>query len=208
MTPLTWPNCSNVRDLGGMRTASGRPMRSGALIRSDNLDQLDDTGLAAVQAHGISRFIDLRSAWECAAFPSPFSTDHRWLNIPLTDPDDPDDPDLFKQYRILLDERSQRFAAAVGAIADAPAGPVVVNCHAGKDRTGLLIALVLDLLGVPVEDITADYAATVYEPAPDPETVRGILMHIHRRYGGSAAYVLQFGATPAQLTALRVRCMG
>ncbi|WP_130446042.1 tyrosine-protein phosphatase [Kribbella rubisoli] len=59
MQPLVWPDCRNVRDLGGGAIQPGR------LIRSDNLDQLAAAGLAAVQTAKISRFVDLRSAWEC-----------------------------------------------------------------------------------------------------------------------------------------------
>jgi len=58
----------------------------------------------------------------------------------------------------MLDGRPRLFAAAVATIADAPDGAVVVACHAGKDRTGLLIALVLRLVGVPAVPIAADYA--------------------------------------------------
>jgi hypothetical protein len=58
--PLTWPDCRNVRDLGGLRTADGE-LQSGRLIRSDNLDQLTPTGLTAVDAAGVSRFVDLRT---------------------------------------------------------------------------------------------------------------------------------------------------
>ncbi len=68
-TPLTWPNCRNTRNLGG-------------LIRSDNLDQLTPEGLVAFAAAGVTRIIDLRDVWETEAFPSPFATDPRWLNIP------------------------------------------------------------------------------------------------------------------------------
>jgi protein-tyrosine phosphatase len=186
--------------------ADGGQVCSGALIRSDNLDQLDDAGLAAVEAAGISRFVDVRSAWECAKFPSPFAADDRWLNVPLTDPDDPDDPNLFEQYRMLIDDRPDRFATAIGAIADAPPGCVVVNCHAGKDRTGLVIALALDVVGVPFEIIAADYLTTIYEADPPrPETIHGILTHLRTRYGGTARYLQASGATAAQLVSLRTR---
>lgn len=196
-----------MRDLGGLPLRAGGRLRAGALIRSDNLDQLDDTGLAAVEAAGVSRFVDVRSAWECAKYPSPFAADDRWLNVPLTDPDDPDDPDLFEQYRILIDSRFDRFATAIAAIADAPPGAVVVNCHAGKDRTGLVIALALDVIGVPHKVIATDYATTSYDPAPNPGTIQGILTHLEARYGGTTSYLLQSGASSAQLASLRYRCL-
>ena len=213
---ILWPHCRNARDLGGLPTSNGGQVRAGALIRSDNLDQLNDEGLAAVRTAGVSRIVDLRSAWECETFPSPFADDERWRNVPLTDPADPDVSvqDLFEQYRLLIDDYSQRFASAVAAIADAPPGCVVVACHAGKDRTGLVVALTLDLLGVPHTAIAADYA-TAPEPTvvsslpelapPRPETILRILAHLHTRYGGTAPYLLQAGATSTQLTALTSR---
>lgn len=216
MTSLTWPRCRNARDLGGLPISDGGQLRAGALIRSDNLDQLDSHGLAAVQAAGVSRIVDLRSAWECEKYPSPFTNDERWLNVPLTDPADPDvaEQDLFEQYRMLIDDCPHRFAAAVTAIADAPPGCVVVACHAGKDRSGLVIALTLDLLGVALPAIAADYATapetTTTNPLPElappqPDTILRVLGHLSMRYGGTARYLLQSGATSSQLTALTDR---
>ena len=82
---LDWPHCKNVRDLGGLGG-----LRTGALVRSDNLDQLDSAGIAAVRAAGVRRIVDLRSEWECEKYPSPFAGDPIWLNVPLVDPDAPD----------------------------------------------------------------------------------------------------------------------
>ena len=199
-----------------MPLGDGRRRRAGALVRSDNLDQLDDTGLAAVREAGISRFVDLRSAWECETFPSPVAGDERWLNVPLSDPADPDvsAEDLFEQYRQLIDDYPNRLAAAITAIADSPPGCVVVNCHAGKDRTGLVIALTLDLLGVPHPAIAADYAtapeSTTISHLPElappvPGTMTQVLEHLRTRYGGSAPYLLRNGATSTHLTSLIAR---
>jgi protein-tyrosine phosphatase len=135
--PLTWPDCRNTRDLGGLPTTVGA-LQPARLIRTDNLDQLNPAGLAAVQAVNVSRFVDLRSAWECETYRSPYADDSRLSNVPLWDPGDPDVSalGLFEQYRVLVDDYADRVASAVVAIAEAPAGCVVVSCHAGKDRTG------------------------------------------------------------------------
>lgn len=215
---LDWPDCKNVRDLGGL-SVGDRMVRAGALIRSDNLDQLEDTGIAAVRAAGVSRIVDVRSEWECEKYPSPFADDPIWLNVPLVDPDIPDVStlELFEQYRLLIDGSPDRFAAAITAIAEAPPGCVVVACHAGKDRTGMVIALTLHLIGVPVGVIAADYAtspalstdseALPEMAAPRGETITAVLDHLQNHYGGTAAYLSKGGATPEQLTSLTARLL-
>jgi protein tyrosine/serine phosphatase len=202
MHPLSWPDCCNVRDLGGL----AGELQTGRLIRSDNLDQLTPAGLAAVEAAHISRFVDLRSAWECETFPSPYVADARLRNVPLWDPGDPDVSalGLFEQYRILVDDYRERVASAVVAIADAPTGCVVVSCHAGKDRTGVVVALTLDLVGVPRELVASDYA----DSGASAETILQLLAHVDERYGGTAAYLLEAGATTDQLDALMGRLTG
>ena len=213
---LDWPHCRNVRDLGGTPLTNGGRIRSGALVRSDNLDQLDETGIAAVNASGVSRIVDLRSVWECEKYPSPFADDARWLNVPLVDPDAPDiaTEALVEQYRVLVDGSPERFASAIAAIAEAPPGCVVVACHAGKDRTGLVIALALHLAGVPLEAIAADYASgpgalgdsSIPElAAPRGETITQILEHLQDKYGGTAAYLVSGGATSDHFRSLAAR---
>ncbi|MGW7682135.1 tyrosine-protein phosphatase [Kribbella sp. NPDC054772] len=205
MRPLSWPDCRNVRDLGGLQTASGE-LQAGRLIRSDNLDQLSPAGIAAVEACGISRFVDLRSVWECETFPSPYTADPRVRNVPLWDPSDPDvsDLDLFEMYRILVDDYAGRVTAAVVAIAEAPPGCVVVNCHAGKDRTGVVIALTLDLLGVPTETVAADYEAS----GADADTMLRLLTHLHTTHDTTTKYLLNSGATTTNLDDLVARLTG
>jgi protein-tyrosine phosphatase len=203
--PLIWPDCRNVRDLGGLPTTTGE-LQPGRLIRSDNLDQLNPTGHAAIQAAGITRFVDLRSAWECETWPSPYADDARWRNVPLWDPADGDVSDLglFEQYVVLVDDYGARIASAMIAIADAPPGAVVVNCHAGKDRTGVVIALTLDLVGVPQALIATDYETS----EATASTVLRLLSHVQQRYGGARQYLLNSGATTEQLDALTSRLTG
>lgn len=205
MRKLSWPDCKNVRDLGGLPGADGE-VQVGRLVRSDNLDQLVPAGLAAIEGYGITRFVDLRSVWECEKYPSPYGADPRWRNHPLWDPADEDVSgfDLYEQYRILVDDFSARVAPAVAAIADAPPGCVVVNCHAGMDRTGVVIALTLDLLGVPLDLIVTDYEAS---GAP-ADLMRRLLSHIRQQYGGTYEYLLGAGMTDGQVGELRSRLLG
>ncbi|MEU8223352.1 tyrosine-protein phosphatase [Kribbella sp. NPDC048915] len=130
---LTWPNCLNVRDLGGLPTTDGGQIGAGALIRSDNLSRLTEAGVRAVRRADVSRIIDVRTPEECKGDPSPFATEPVYWNIPLYNDDDPYDPALSidQQYAAMLDLHPELFASAVGAFADAPTGAVVVHCHAG-----------------------------------------------------------------------------
>jgi protein-tyrosine phosphatase len=222
---LRWPHCLNVRDLGGLPTTDGGATRAGALIRSDNLDRLTATGVAAVRAAGVTRIVDVRSAWECRHFPSPFADDPSWRNSPVSDDDGPDlsDQPLAAQYTASLDLYPHRIATAVGEIADAPAGCALVCCHAGKDRTGIVVALVLALVGVEPAAIADDYASVgdgatsmsaligAYSPtkpelqAPTPTTMLTMLDHLQERYGGAAAYLAQSGLTARQAELLTAR---
>lgn len=228
---LTWPNCLNVRDLGGLPTSDGRQIAAGALIRSDNLSRLTDAGVTAVREASVSRIIDVRTPPECDGDPSPFATDPLYRNMPLYNADDPYDPTLSleQNYMAMLDLHPELLAAAVGAIADAPTGAVVVHCHAGKDRSGNVVALALSVAGVPAQSVAADYAflddrmrdhfaeqlALINDPnersqlaesfTARPETMLAVLQHLEDQYGGAEAYIRQGGLGDNQLYALRAR---
>ena len=228
---LTWPNCLNVRDLGGLPTRDGRRIAAGALIRSDNLSRLTQAGVTAVRQASVSRIIDVRTTPECEGDPSPFAADPVYRNLPLYHPDDPYDPSLSIElaYMAMLDLRPGMIAAAVGAIADAPTGAVVVHCHAGKDRAGSVVAIALSVAGVPAESVAADYAvlddrmrahfaeqlALVGDPVERsqlaesftarPETMLAVLAYLEDRYGGAEGYLRHGGLADDQLHALRAR---
>ncbi|WP_115848869.1 tyrosine-protein phosphatase [Thermasporomyces composti] len=233
MTPLhlDWPNCLNARDLGGLPTADGRTIRREALVRTDNHTKLTEEGVRAVKEYGVSRIIDLRRTTECERAPSPFQGSSLYRSIPVQDPADPDNESLSlaEIYIAMLDLRPQLFAAAVGAIADAPPGPVVVHCAGGKDRTGMVVAMALRIAGVEPDVIAQDYAlsqerlaeenaavlARIEDPVlrenvrrlqvTAPETMLTTLAHLESRYGGVAEYLKGGGLTDDQLTALRQR---
>lgn len=230
-TTLRWPNCLNVRDLGGLPTRNGRRIRSGALIRSDNLSRLTHEGVAAVRSAGVSRVVDVRNPAECESDPSPFRADPIYRNLPLYRETDEFDPTvtLAEHYVQLLDRNADLLAAAVAAVADAPSGGAVVHCHAGKDRSGNVVALVLGVVGVPADAIAADYAAIdvrmaahlaeQLDPVTDgtrraqlaeefsarPETMLAVIAHVEDRYGGAESYLRRGGLTSAQVDRLRSR---
>src|SRR5439155_13081894 len=72
---LEWPDCGNVRDVGGLPTEDGHRIRRGALVRSDDLGQLTPAGLAALRGYGVRRVLDLRGTTEIERIPSPLAGD-------------------------------------------------------------------------------------------------------------------------------------
>jgi protein tyrosine/serine phosphatase len=179
MTALLWDGCVNVRDLGGLPTADGRTTRRGQIVRADNVRRLSEAGWRALVAHGVSRVVDLRFAGELEAddaADAPVEVVHVSL---LGEWDDATGARYEQQtagadatarlvwlYLEFLDSFRANFAAAIGAVADAPEGAVVVHCMAGKDRTGLVSALLLRLAGVETAVVAADYALSEANLAP------------------------------------------
>jgi protein tyrosine/serine phosphatase len=230
---LDWPGCFNVRDVGGLPTANGRVIRTGALIRADSLHSLTPAGVDVVRQAGVSRIIDLRSDREVAAVPTPFSEDPIALQVAVQEPADPQGrTTIIDTCTDMLDQHPARFAAALRAFIEAPEGAVVVHCHGGKDRTGMIVALALAIAGVPEDEIVADYALSQSRLAPmlaeqlaaEPdeslhpqmiefrdtraESLVAILRHLDTQYGGPEAYLLKAGLTPMELDAIRDRLLG
>ena len=202
MPRLRWPDLRNARDLGGIATVGGGRIRERALIRTDNHDRLDTAGLAAIRSYGVSRIVDLRWEWEASKYPSPLAADERYRLVPacfdpVGDEDVPSD-----SYRLMVDASRDRLAAALTAIAEAPPGGVVLHCHAGRDRTGVVVALALHLAGATAESIASDYALSENSP---PATMVNTLTHLETKYGGVAEYLIGSGMTPAHLAAIRRR---
>ncbi len=184
---LNWEGCFNVRDLGGLPAAEGRRVRHGAVVRSDILTRLTAAGQSALVAHGVRTIVDLRFADEVATDGNsyPFGSsqtprsgsDVRYSNVPLNiDRDPARSEELHAAYRsapnraainrLDLDWSQTGVATALAAVADAEPGGVLVHCHAGKDRTGIVVALALSLAGVSDEDIADDYALTMLSLEP------------------------------------------
>ncbi|GHJ48027.1 protein-tyrosine-phosphatase [Catellatospora sp. TT07R-123] len=200
---LDWPDCVNARDVGGLPTVDGGRVRDGALLRSDRHDRMTEATVRAVRAAGVNRILDLRWSWECAEFPSPFAGDDRYRHTPLLNDvlDYVPPPD---GYVPMLDHNQARIGAAFRAVAEAPPGAVLIHCHSGRDRTGVLVALLLRVAGVGEEDVAADYALTDRcAPAPMLKT----LAHLEQRHGGAEAYLAGAGVTAAELDAVRARLL-
>lgn len=160
---LAWEGCFNIRDLGGLRSPDGRSLRPGALVRADSPHLLTAAGWQALQDHGVRTLIDLRNDDECV--------DNVWpptvtrVHVPLDGVEDKEFWDYWAAgrhgtpiyYQPFMQRFPQRVAAVLQAIAEAPPGGVLVHCVIGRDRTGLILLLLLALLGVDPEAIADDY---------------------------------------------------
>jgi protein tyrosine/serine phosphatase len=208
---LDWPDCMNARDIGGLPIAAGGHTRPDALFRSDNHGRLTDAGISVVRSLGLSRIVDLRAETECAISPSPFRADSAYCNVPLLDPyESVEFPTLIEIYRSIVDRSAAHVSTAIGAVADAPPGPVLVHCHAGVDRTGIVVALLLSIAGVERDAVIADYTARrpTWEASfvgTLPATISATLDYVDQRYGGARDYLRTNGLTAVQLDALRSR---
>ncbi|GAA5081880.1 protein-tyrosine phosphatase [Thermocatellispora tengchongensis] len=160
----------NFRDVGGYVTADGRRVRWRRLYRSDSLGALTGADAERFLRLGIRTVIDLRHPDEAEAQGRvPGRDGYRYHNLSVEqqpwdraayDPRAGLGRFFADHYRRVAEMGTAELADALRLIADADNAPVVVHCAAGKDRTGVVTALVLALLGVPHEDVIADYALT------------------------------------------------
>lgn len=234
---LPFERVFNFRDLGGYQGVEGRQIRWRRLYRSDSLHRLADPDAEADQrafaALGVRTVIDLRRPHEIAeagrvpgfasgGYHNIYPEHDRWELGPDPDPGYEGTVRwLVDRYLDLARDGYAGLAAAIGLIADERTAPVVVHCMAGKDRTGVVCALTLSLLGVNDNDIATDYglstAATrrfqaqskddddidVPYMASPVETMTSFLAQIRHRYGSVEEYLGRGGLGKRQIDALR-----
>lgn len=155
----------NLRDLGGYPTVDGHRVRWRRLFRGAGLQRLTGADVEIVRALGLVTAIDLRTAGELEArgrYPLPVVFHHLPMidaiwDLTDLDPDEAPERYLVARYREMLVDGSATIAAIVRILSRAESLPAVFYCAAGKDRTGVLAALVLDALGVEPANIVADY---------------------------------------------------
>jgi protein-tyrosine phosphatase len=159
----------NFRDLGGYETYDARVVRWRTLYRADGVQRLDGDDLERVRALGIRTVLDLRTRGEIEArgrFPVetyPVTYHHLPLleftwDLDTLDVDSPAAQFLADRYLEMLVEGEAAIATALSVLAGPQSCPLLFHCAAGKDRTGVLAAAILSLLGVSDDDIVRDYA--------------------------------------------------
>jgi protein-tyrosine phosphatase len=242
---LDWDGCLNVRDLGGHRTTDGGETRFGEIVRADSIRQLSDDGWRAAVEYGVRTVVDLRMDAELEADP-PAELPVEVLHLPFFHEDEevfaeveaasvaaPDDASATRAvYLVFLERFAKNVAAAFAAVAHAPDGAVVVHCMGGKDRTGMLVALLLHVTGVDDAAIAADYALSEERLRPrhqvwlveagteaererirrvsatPAEAMLGVLTELEDRYGSVEAYLRGAGVGDEELELVRTRLRG
>lgn len=227
----------NCRDLGGLPTNDGRRTRSGRVYRSDSLDHLTRQDLAQLQDLGIADIVDLRSDSEADEVPDALVRTSRLrrhhlavihtagrerIGVPAASPSD-----LVERYLWYLEVGAPAIVSCIGLVADGADHGVIFHCTAGKDRTGVLTALLLEALDVKAEAIVTDYVASqvglpqvwqrlqshpVWGPRMaqvsdanfrvEAHTMQGFLRELRQRHGGARRWLVQAGLSSAVLPRL------
>jgi protein-tyrosine phosphatase len=245
----------NVRDLGALPTGDGQRTAAHRLLRGDNLQDLSPSDVKLlVQDIGVTTVVDLRSPTEVASEgPGPLtrveSVRHAYLSV-LPERGEATDAaaaalairrdgarsrypgDMRAGYYLgYLEDRPDHVVAALRSVAQAP-GAALVHCAAGKDRTGVVVALALSAVGVRRDAVVADYAATAERmdavlgrlrasrtyaadidksPADDhmprAETITAFLDEVDWRYGGALRWLSSRGFGASDVAALRVKML-
>ena len=243
----------NVRDVGGLPTTDGGKIAEGRLLRGDNLDGLTPADVhRLVTERGLATVVDLRSTEEhAAATPGPLTAVSSVRHVRFS---------LLPELGVLadtlggtmvvrteqalarcpadvragfylgyLEDRPAGVVGALRSIASSP-GPALVHCAAGKDRTGVIVAMALSVAGAEPAAITADYAAsadrigailarlrgqTAYsegvekietaEQTPRAETMDAFQAQLTATYGGAEGWLADHGFGADESAALRAR---
>jgi hypothetical protein len=161
---------ANARDLGGLPLAAGGVTPRGVFVRSERPDRVDPDGWAVLHEHGVRTVVDLRQPEEREAHRgrvpagiADLHVDHDglehaafwagyWDNGLVGTP-------LY--YLPHLEALPERTVAVLSAVATAPEGGVLFHCAGGRDRTGLIAAILLTVAGVETDAIVADYLETI-----------------------------------------------
>lgn len=221
---LLWDGCTNVRDLGGLRTCDDRTTRWKAIVRSDTPARLTEAGWSELYSYGIRTIITLRThgmTEDELDFTSPYS-DIATVQAAIEDITDTDflhqwaASDLWctpLYYQDALRRWPDRHATIISAVARTQLGGVLFHCIRGHDRTGIISLLLLALAGVTPDDIIADY-----ELSPDPDrdellarehsSVRDALLSTLAEFDPIDSYLRTGGASQDDLAAVRKRLLG
>lgn len=213
----------NTRDLGGYETQSGAYTRSHKYVRASSPSNATENDLKVLKEYGVKAVIDLRSDFERGKLPNPFEKDEDidFYTVNLFDsPDAAVVPSEIKQYKdmggvyiYMLEACKERFKEIFEIFLKYPYECVLFHCSAGKDRTGVISALLLDLAGCHEYDIVKDYSES-YENNKEineqlaammddeeakqylkssPRYMMELLDYLREHYGSSQEYLVEIG---------------
>ena len=236
--PLALQGALNVRDLGGYPAAGGAVTRKGAFLRGDGLGSLTAEDCRLLVDYGVTCVVDLRAQRECREQPDaihgyPGVAYHNVCMLDQLNSRDFADqlPDTMGEvYLSLMDDSGPALAQDMELLA-ANEGCSLFHCTAGKDRTGVVAMLLLDLAGVPRDVIVADYAVTEVHIAPlterqtkhlramgvpvrehlfrsQPQDISRAYDHLLARYGHAEQYLAHIGCAPQVIEALKRKLLG
>jgi protein-tyrosine phosphatase len=229
------PGLFNLRDAGGYPTVDGEvPWHR--LYRSDALHQLDAQGVAVLSGLGLRTVVDLRTHIEAEMAPSPLDElDVRHTHVSILGGDLEGLPlQLDAVYAHVIHKCGDAIADAIRPLCRDEAFPALVHCSAGKDRTGIVVAMILAVLGVPDEFIAADYAlsASYLDPQQTaaigqlrvstglgddlteelilspPQLIMDVLASARATHGSVDGYLVAHGLREAELAGLRAALAG
>ncbi len=228
----------NFRDLGGHATVDGRTVQYGRLYRSDSLHRISTEDGQQLAALGVRTVLDLRRPKEIARdgrVPTGLGLAyhnihpvHREWNPGLYDETAGPHRYLADRYLDMVEEGRDGMGAALRLIADPGQAPLVMHCFAGKDRTGVLAALTLSLLGVAEADIAAEYSLSeamqgqlsrrlraegtvmdvpMHFVVCPPQAMLLFLAGLRERYGSVPAYAAAAGVGGEHVASLRAHLL-
>jgi protein-tyrosine phosphatase len=234
---LLLPNLYNARDMGGMITSSGKVTAFRRFIRSDSPAELDMASIDSLVEYSVRTVIDLRSEQEITRTGNPFMSrqDVAFFNFPLIalDPEDLRDPTmdflvnnrLGDLYVMMLEHSRNSIRSVLSTILNAQEGVIMFHCLHGKDRTGLIAAILYLLAGVSRTNIIENYASSFNNIRPlveplfensasethhiyrsDAENMHILLDHIDKKYSGNVElYLREIGFSQSEIEKLRER---
>jgi protein-tyrosine phosphatase len=235
---LRFEGLSNIRDVGGLPLVGGGYTRTGVLLRSESLDHVTPGDVRQlVDGLGLRLILDLRTDREIAEYGETELARAgvetvQFTFIPESGRELPEVGDdvhpMVANYLGYLRDRGPNVVGAVRRLASTD-GTALVHCAAGKDRTGTLVAMVLDAVGVEREAVVEDYALSATkiesmfrrwtsvsgEEMPGPEEIdrhspravamEQVLATLDERDGGAVGWLRANGLTDDELAALRNR---
>ncbi len=200
----------NTRDIGGYSTSDGGCLAWGRIIRSDCPFEVSSADRAGFEALNISDVIDLRTQEQAMREPSYFrdSESVMYHNISFINGNGtPESEESIAATYLKMMEEKETIRHILRIISESK-GTVFYHCVVGKDRTGIVTAIIMSICGVSVEDIIADYQLSetyIYDPISDykskhpelpewvgrskPEYMRECLRNLYKKYGSFENYL-------------------